>query len=68
MFIMLRLELTSFQTLNLLQAESQDSDDYDESEDDKEASGEDEYVGDEDMFSDILWPVDVQVSGKNCIH
>jgi len=55
--------------LNLLQAESSDNDaSFTESDDEEEASGEDECVGDEDTFSDTLWPVDVEVSGVILYH
>ena len=63
------MELTSFQTSNLLQAESSDSDaNKNESDDDDEAGGEDKCAGDEDMFSDTFWPQDVEVSGMMLYH
>lgn len=63
-----RLELISFQTSNLLQAERSDSDtSYNESDDDDEASGEDGCAGDGDI-SDTLWPEDVEVSGMMLYH
>jgi len=53
----------------LLQAESSDNDaSFTESDNEEEASGEDECIGDEDMFSDTLWPVDVEVSGMILYH